>query len=310
MFVLFVGQSVSINIMREWLTIAGRSLTPDQSDVVRNALSQCSLPLYTRLVFQEVCQWKSYTLPSQTVLEFTVKGVINKLFDGVERNHGRTFVMHALSYITASRNGLSDAELEDILSLDDVVLNDVFIHWIPPVRRIPPLLWPRLYDDLSIYMVHREANGIVVYWWFHRQFIAVVEERYLNVDIHRNYIHWLLADYFLGTWGGGKKKPFTYTQRHVEHHRMESTEGEADRKVPLQPLWFGKSIPFAHKGQLLYNLRKLHELPYHLVMSKRLSDLRYDMLAQVWYMMAMQQPSDIVVEGWHFRKTGNMALLV
>ncbi len=42
---------------------------------------------------------------------------------------------HALSYLTASKNGLSDAELEDVLSLDDVVLNDVYIHWIPNTRR-------------------------------------------------------------------------------------------------------------------------------------------------------------------------------
>lgn len=50
---------------------------------------------------------------------------------------------HALSYLTASKNGLSDVEIEDILSLDDVVLNDVFLFWMPPTRRIPPLLWPR-----------------------------------------------------------------------------------------------------------------------------------------------------------------------
>ncbi len=44
-------------------------------------------------------------------------------------------MVHALAYLTASKNGLSDAELEDVLSLDDVVLNDVFIHWIPNTRR-------------------------------------------------------------------------------------------------------------------------------------------------------------------------------
>ncbi len=62
-------------------------------------------------------------------------GVINAWFDKVEHTHGRMFVTHALSYITASKNGLSDAELEDVLSLDDIVLNDVFIHWIPTTRR-------------------------------------------------------------------------------------------------------------------------------------------------------------------------------
>ena len=72
---------------------------------------------------------------------------------------------HALSYLTASRNGLSDAELEDILSLDDTVLNDVFQHWLPPLRRLPPLLIPRLVDELERYLVEREANGATVVYW-------------------------------------------------------------------------------------------------------------------------------------------------
>ena len=51
-------------------------------------------------------------------------------------------------YITASKSGLSEAELEDLLSLDEKVLNDVFQYHIPPVRRIPPLLWTRIRNDL------------------------------------------------------------------------------------------------------------------------------------------------------------------
>ena len=48
-------------------------------------------------------------------------GVIDKLFDRVEKYHGMTFVKHVLSYLTASKNGLSDTEIEDVLSLDDEV---------------------------------------------------------------------------------------------------------------------------------------------------------------------------------------------
>jgi len=78
----------------------------------------------------------------------------------------QVFVGHALSYLTASRNGLSDAELEDVLSLDDTVLNDVFQHWLPPLRRLPPLLIPRLVDELGRYLVEREANGTSVVYWY------------------------------------------------------------------------------------------------------------------------------------------------
>ncbi len=64
--------------------------------------------------------------------------------------------------------------------------------------RVPPVLWPRLHDDLSSYIVQREANGILVFYWYHRQFIAVARKRYLHDSGHNKYIHSLLADYFLG----------------------------------------------------------------------------------------------------------------
>ena len=57
-----------------FFTGSGRSLTPDQFTVVRNALQKCSLPLYVRLVFDKVCTWKSYAHMDTTKLEYTVKG--------------------------------------------------------------------------------------------------------------------------------------------------------------------------------------------------------------------------------------------
>ena len=64
--------------------------------------------------------------------------------------HGEKFVRKALGYITASKTGLSKSELEDILSCDDIVLADeVFKYHVPPIRRLPPLLWTRLRNDLG-----------------------------------------------------------------------------------------------------------------------------------------------------------------
>jgi len=193
----------------------------------------------------------------------------------VEKTHGHIFVSHALSYLTASKNGLSDAELEDVLSVDDVVLNDVFQHWLPPIRRVPPLLLPRLLDELSCYIMQREANGTIVYYWYHRQFIFVARDRYLADIGHRLYIHTSLAHYFLGTWGGGKCKPFTYLPTQMA--LMSSIHGKendlADRKVPLQPLIVGTD------SVVVYNLRKLSELPYHLLESRQYLVLKQE----VWY---------------------------
>lgn len=67
------------------------------------------------------------------------------------------------------------------------------------------------------------------------------------------YFHSMIADYFLGIWGGGKPKPFKYTE--IQRHRFNLTdkEGAADRKVPVQPLVF-----YSKEGNVSrYNLRKV-----------------------------------------------------
>ena len=33
---------------------------------------------------------------------------------------------HALAYVTAARSGVSESELEDLISLDDKVLDDIY----------------------------------------------------------------------------------------------------------------------------------------------------------------------------------------
>lgn len=58
------------------------------------------------------------------------------------------------------RNGLSAQEMEDVLSLDDEVLDDVYQYWPPPSNteiRIPPLIWARLQEDMSDFIVLKQV---------------------------------------------------------------------------------------------------------------------------------------------------------
>ena len=44
-----------------------------------------------------------------------------QLFERVENKHGWMLVSHALAYITSTKNGISEPEIEDLISLDDKV---------------------------------------------------------------------------------------------------------------------------------------------------------------------------------------------
>jgi hypothetical protein len=51
--------------------------------------------------------------------------------------------------------------MEELLSLDDEVLQDVYTHWAPPnddIIRIPPLLWARLREDMRDFIMNRQVQ--------------------------------------------------------------------------------------------------------------------------------------------------------
>ncbi|CAB3365460.1 Hypothetical predicted protein [Cloeon dipterum] len=264
-----LGEDLAMQVTRMWMQKACRDLTNYQWRLVANAISKCSLPIFVKLVFAEICRWRSYTRPQETYLASTIMDSIMMLFERIEKQHGRLLVFHALAYITAAKSGLSESELEDLISLDDKVLDDVYQYHLPPTRRIPPLLWTRIRNDLPNYLSEREADGVSVMNWYHRQFRDAAKERYFKNKNLSNYFHSSIADYFLGIWGGGVPKPFKFTE--IQRHRfnLASKDSSADRKVPTQPL-----VYYTKEGKVSrYNLRKFGELPFHLVRSQRFDDL-------------------------------------
>lgn len=232
-------------IVDHWLKRKERCLTQKQMDIVLKAFEKCPLPLYLKMSLDEACRWNSFSPESETVLENTIRKSIDALFQRLEKSHGYLMMSRSMGYLTTARNGLSESELEDILSCDDDVLNDVYQFWKPPLRRLPPLLMARLRTDLQQYLVERGADNVTVTSWYHRQFVEAAESRYCTKDTVK-FLHSQLADFFDGKWANGKKKPYKDKDGNVN---------EEERCVMSQPLMYGDA----------YNLRKLNNLPYHLI---------------------------------------------
>ncbi|KAI6228770.1 hypothetical protein M3Y99_01185600 [Aphelenchoides fujianensis] len=263
-----LGPQLAQGVIEKWLEAKGRTLAPRQWEIVAKAVSQCSLPLFLKLVYATVFRWKSYSKPQEVVLFKSVQQSIHALFDRTESQHGKLLVSHALSYITAAKSGISDSELEDLISLDDKVLDDIYQYHLPPVRRIPPLLWSRIRADLPGYLSERAADGVIVLNWYHEQFRAAANERYFKNLNHLQNTHSSCADYFLGIWAG-VPKPYQYTDLQKQRFGVVENEGLADRKVPKQANFFRTK----DSDQIRYNSRKLNELPFHLLRARRWKEL-------------------------------------
>ena len=61
---------------------------------------------------------------------------ISLLFQKVEDKHGYMMVAHSLAYVTASKNGITESEIEDIISLgecsdvDTMQNNNANMNWL------------------------------------------------------------------------------------------------------------------------------------------------------------------------------------
>ena len=257
-----LGKELSVTILRNWLCGIHRTLTEDQWQHVTVALTMCNLPLYVKLIYEEAKRWKSYNANEMLAVPISdqssvMRDCISSLFQRLEVKHGTCIVTRALAYLTAGRNGLSDAEIEDLLSLDDEVLNDVYQYHIPPVRRIPPLLWTRIKNDLPGYFGAQETDGVNTINWYHRQFLEVAMQRFLgNINV-KNKVHNKIADYFIGT-------------------QLKESESCS------QPLYFTDN----KKNITHFNKRKLGELSYHLLRSSRDTDMYEKVLYNVDWVFA------------------------
>ena len=219
-----------------WLKGAGRTLREHQLKEVLDRFEREGRPLYLKLAFEEARLWHSFSEREETVLHDGVPDLINKvLFARLAepRSHGQMLVAHALGYLAASRYGLSEDELIDVLSVDEAVKADFHARSpkSPDVDRLPVVVWSRLYFDLEPYLAEHAGEGTTLLTFYHRQLGESATRAYLRGE-EATERHVALAVYF----------------------RAKADPG-ADRT------WSGGSV------------RGLGELPYHLAGAGRLDEL-------------------------------------
>jgi WD40 repeat protein len=184
-------------LLNTWARGAGRALLPQQRQTVLASFARCGQPLHLRLAFEEARRWRSFDQP--TDLAGDVPGLVRQLLARLSReaNHGPVLVRQSLGYLSASRNGLTEDEILDVLSADPAVMDSVRRRSpdSPVTNRLPPVIWSRLYDELDPYLTQRDADGTSTLGFFHRQLAEVVTADFLAPS-GRSDRHDHLADYF------------------------------------------------------------------------------------------------------------------
>ncbi|KAM9853514.1 NACHT and WD repeat domain-containing protein 2 [Aulostomus maculatus] len=229
-----------VKMLMSLLSSSGRRVTSGQQALVNKALSCCCLTLYARLLHTHLSLWRSDSDVTETSLPNAVHSSIAALLDHLEQKHTSCLVACAVSYLTLSRSGLTEAELADLTLYEQ--------GWCPSSDvKVLQVDVERLMLDLKSYLIRRTFAGSPVMFWVSRHFGLVVAKRYLGTPEVRRKIHSEMADYFWGKWACVSAKPL-----------LEKWKSEPNEDIVLK-----SSL------EELVNSRKVMELLHHLQESGR-----------------------------------------
>lgn len=177
-------------ILGKWLNAISRQLTKEQHTEVINKFNKTGLPIYLKIAFEKAKNWHSYD--KNFLLKDGVDGVINDFIDGlIKEGHDADFVEHVICYMLSGRyQGLAENEILEILVFDEDYWKNKFLpgthedhrEEIAGASKIPIVVWSRFFLDMEPFLTERDADGVPIITFFHRQFVEVLQERYKLIE--------------------------------------------------------------------------------------------------------------------------------
>ncbi|XP_034024631.1 NACHT and WD repeat domain-containing protein 2-like [Thalassophryne amazonica] len=261
------------------LSVSGRRITSGQQALVNQALTSCSLPLYTCLLHVQTSLLHSDSEVTAASLPDGVHSSISALLDHLEQKYNSHLLGRAVSYLTLSRNGLTEGELADLLSADDDVLAEYVCRGEEPdsKTRVPQVDVERLLLDLRNFLIRRTVAGSQVLFWVSRHFKLVVGKRYLLTGEVGRGIYSQMADYF------GARTLFL-DQKPDPNSGGAQVEMHMDR--PSSRRTFDST---SSKEVVQLNCRREMELLHHLQESNRWEELEHSLIRSLELHQAMVQ---------------------
>ena len=184
-------------ILKSWLDKDKRELTEEQSKYL---LSQCEkqTPLYLRLAFIIAKEWKSTYTEYKNDIQGDEKELILKFFEKLEENHyhKNNLIERVLGFISASRDGLSESELIDLLSREKDILTNYEREKssYPTLSKLPDAIFSRLYFHMQEFFTEKLIDDKMLIKPFHRIIAETIEDEYY--ENNKKKLHENLVNYF------------------------------------------------------------------------------------------------------------------
>ncbi|KAM9329505.1 uncharacterized protein PAF06_003294 [Gastrophryne carolinensis] len=250
------------NIIEFWLRQDQHKLTSRQKEALIQTCTACPAPLFVMCAYMESRRWTSYTPDNDIHLIPSIPKMFSWILSRLERLHGEQVVKKAVSYISLSRNGITQEELLDLLSLDQSVMDEIRQYQAIIVPVFPESLWIKLRSDFGTFLVEQRTDNSYVINWSHKQLRLICLGRYVKSKDEHLAIHSVFANYYLE--GGTRHKPI-------------------NSDMPMMPLsWLLKQ---EDRTVHVLNLRQIRGISYHLIQSDQISRLITECIFNYEYLL-------------------------
>jgi hypothetical protein len=161
-------------LLEERLRLQSRTLMPVQRSQTLAACSSSGMPQYVTLAIREALAWRSFDDVGKLHLEYA--GMLELVWERLEQEHGRVLVSKAMGYLSASRLGLSESELLEVLSRD----TDVVEECHPKISAAVKGAASALISSLRPYLTERRVHGADLICFSHKSVQEAAAKRYLT----------------------------------------------------------------------------------------------------------------------------------
>lgn len=232
-----------VKLLKKILEQENRTIQKHQEVYFLAEFKKYNSPFFVFVVAQEMKHWKSFDLvPGQAVSQ---KGrmqkltnnhgdVISKFIENLSSiyHHEKGMVEKVLAYIFASRDGLSESELLELLSIDEDFVQEMAPStWHENLNKdLPLVIWTRLYTSLKPFLSLKLQDGAELMYFFHREFADAIRSFVNQKDEHEQIIiatqklveKYQFDDFENNRWG--KLFQITEIGFHETYHDLKNTD--------------------------------------------------------------------------------------
>lgn len=170
-----------------------RTLQLSQKEYFLKQYNKVRTPLYVYMASNQMQYWKNNDLVDIDItLSLSQKDIVKSFIENLTsiHHHDKLLVQKVFGYILASKDGLSEYEILELLNTDKKFIKHLALDtWhINTTQELPLVIWTRLYNHIKPFLSTKNKDGQELLYFFHREFIDAVENQTYQQKEHESII--------------------------------------------------------------------------------------------------------------------------